>query len=107
MTIQVKDAYTEVYQALQQDIDEILHRHAVEQIQLQLSEAKQNVQRWQKKYGCDYETFIQRTANDRNYLQRLNGNTETQMWEGDLISWEFDTLEVKTWQTYLQKLSTI
>jgi hypothetical protein len=106
MTEQVKEIYAEVYEDLQEDIDDVLREHALKQVEQRLAEANQQVQRWEAKYGCDYDTFIRRAAADPKYVQQLNANVETQMWEGDSISWEFDVLELQRWQNHLQKLLT-
>jgi hypothetical protein len=106
MTVQVKEIYSKVYEALKEDIDDVLHQHALKQLQQRISEANQNVRQWEEKYGCDYEAFIYRTATDEAYVRQLNANVETQMWEGDLISWEFEMRELQTWQSHLQQLLT-
>jgi hypothetical protein len=106
MTLQVKEIYSKVYEALKEDIDDVLHEHAIEQLERRILEVSQNIQLWEEIYGCDYETFIYRTATDETYVQQLNAEVETQMWEGDLISWEFEMREFETWQSHLQQLLT-
>ena len=107
MTLQVKEIYSRVYEALKEDIDDVLRHHAIEQLEQRILEASQNIQQWEEKYGCDYETFTYRTATDEAYVRELNAKVETQMWEGDLISWEFEMRELETWQSHLQQLLTV
>lgn len=104
MMVQVKPIYARVYQALEQDIDEVLRDQAIQQLERRIAAAQHNVQQWENKYESDYATFAERTAIDIDYVRRLNAQFETQMWEGDSISWEFDTLELQTWQEHLQTL---
>lgn len=104
MTVQVKEIYSKVYEALNEDIDDVLRHHAIEQLEQRILEASQNIQHWEEKYGCDYETFTYRTATDEAYVRQLNAKVEAQMWEGDLISWEFEMRELETWQSHLQQL---
>jgi hypothetical protein len=107
MTVQVKEIYSKVYEALKEDIDDVLREHAIEQLEQRIVETSQNIQLWEEKYGCDYETFLYRTATNEAYVRQLNVNVETQMWEGDLISWEFEMRELEAWQSHLHQLLTI
>jgi hypothetical protein len=47
-----------------------------------------------------------RKATDEEYVKQLDASTATQQWEGDLISWEFDTEALREWRRHLQKLLT-
>jgi hypothetical protein len=38
------------------------------------------------------------------YVAELDAHTETQQWEGDLISWEFDHEELQAWRCHLKNL---
>ncbi len=107
MIVQMEAEYAKIFEDLQADVADVLRQHAIKELELRLSKAKQTIQAWEEKYGCAYETFIKRTTTDELYIQGLNDHEETQLWEGDLISWEFDVLELQTWPHHLQKLLTI
>ena len=104
MILQIKEIYVEVYEALQEDIDEVLREHALKQVEQRLAAAQQRVKRWEAKYGCDYHTFARRTATEEAYVQQLNANSDSQMWEGDLMEWEVDAEVLAEWQSHYQKL---
>ncbi len=104
MIFHVKEIYAEVYEALQEDMDDVLRDHALKQVERRLAAARQQVAQWEAKYGCDYETFAERTATDEAYVQQLNRQVDSQMWEGDLIEWEADAEVLAEWQSHYQKL---
>lgn len=106
MIVQVDEIYVKVYEALQENVDEVLRQHAIQQVKQRLIDAEQRIQTWEAKYGCDYQTFAKRVATDEVYLQQIESNFETQMWEGDLFEWEFDMETLKEWQGYLEQLLT-
>ena len=43
MTLQVKEIYSKVYEALKEDIDDVLRHHAIEQLEQRILEASQNI----------------------------------------------------------------
>jgi hypothetical protein len=43
---------------------------------------------------------------DEEYVKQLDAGPDTQQWEGDLISWEFDAEKLREWRRHLQKLLT-
>ena len=104
MTVQVKPIYAQVYQALQENIDDVLREHAIEQLEQRITATQQNIQQWEARYHCDYPTFAERVATDLDYVRQLNAHPETQMWEGDLIEWEVELEDLQRWQHHLQIL---
>ncbi|MFN8454365.1 MAG: hypothetical protein U0401_06795 [Anaerolineae bacterium] len=104
--VQVKDEYVVILEPLQESVDEALHRYALEKVQAHILELEQQVQHWEDKYGCSYDLFAYRTTTDEEYVSQLDKDTSTQLWEGDLISWEFDTEALREWRRHLQKLLT-
>ena len=106
-TLKLNEPYAQVLEQLgdvQKHVDEALYRYAIEQVQHHILELETQVQVWENKYECSYDLFAYRTATDEAYVRALNGHTETQMWEADLITWEFYATELKAWR---QQLSTL
>jgi hypothetical protein len=68
----------------------------------QISDLEHRLQKYEDKYGCSYDLFAYRTATDEDYIRQLNAVQATQQWEGDLISWEFDTEKLREWRRRLQ-----
>ncbi len=106
LNVQVKDTYAVILEPLQASVDEALRRYALEKVQARLLEFERRTQTWEEKYGCSYDLFAYRTATDEVYVDSLDANPNTQQWEGDLITWEFDTEELRKWRRYLQTLLT-
>lgn len=104
MTVQVKPIYAQVYQALQENIDDVLHKHAIEQLEQHIAATQQNIQQWEARYQCDYSTFAERVASDLDYLRQLKARPETQLWESDLMEWEVELEDLQRWQHHLQML---
>lgn len=104
--VQVKEEYAAILDPLQENVDEALRRYALEKVQARILELEQNVQNWEEKYGCSYDLFAYRTSLDEAYVEQLDTNVDTQQWEGDLISWEFDAKELQEWRNHLRKLLT-
>lgn len=105
LQIEISETYADILKPLQTHVDEALRRYALEQVQQKLLESEQHVQVWEQKYGCTYDLFVYRTATDPDYVAQLNQNEETQLWESDLIAWEFDVKDWQTWRHHLQSLS--
>ena len=104
MTTQVQEIYAKVYEALQEDMDEVLRQHAIKRIEQRIVAAEQRVKQWEAKYGADYKTFARRTATDESYLQQLEANPDSQMWEGDLFEWEYEVEVLAEWRSHYQRL---
>jgi hypothetical protein len=98
--------YYKIYQDLQESVEDVLRNYAIKQVQQRLAKAQQNVQRWEAKYGCKYEMFAYQTSINMAYVDELNLNFDTMMWESDLIEWEVDMETLVKWKRHLQKLST-
>jgi hypothetical protein len=108
-TLKLNEPYAQVLEQLgnvQKHVDEALRRYAVEQAQQQILELEAQVQVWENKFGCSYDLFAYRTAVDEDYVHNLNLYIETQMWEADLITWEFYATELKAWRQRLNTLIT-
>jgi hypothetical protein len=106
-TLKLNEPYAQVLEQLgdvQKHVDEALYRYAMQQAQQQILDLEGQVQRWEEKYGCSYDLFAYRTAVDETYVHELNTHSETQMWEADLITWEFYATELKAWR---QRLNTL
>jgi hypothetical protein len=106
LTVQVREDYAIILTPLQESVDEALRRYALEKARAHLLELEQRLQKHEDKYGCSYDLFAYRTATDEDYVRRLDVSPVTQQWEGDLISWEFDTEELREWRRRLRNLLT-
>ncbi len=106
LNVQIKETYVAILQPLEASINEALHRYALEKVQARLLELDQRAQQWEEKYGCSYDLFAYRTATDEAYVAGLDADLATQQWEGDLLTWEFDTEELRQWRHHLQTLLT-
>lgn len=103
-TIPVNKEYVTLFEQLQITVDEALHAYAFEAVQKNLLRLEKQMNQWEKKYGCSYDLFAYRTATDQTYVQKLEREPDKQDWEGDLIMWEVDALELNRWRNHLQKL---
>jgi hypothetical protein len=103
--VAVDETYAAILQPLEEHVDEALRRYALEKVQERLLELEQRVQKWEEKYGCSYDLFAFRTATDEAYVDALNQDPETRLWESDLLAWEFDSTQLQEWRRRLQKLS--
>lgn len=104
LNVQVREDYAAILTPLQQSVDEALRRFAVEKTRTRLWELEQRVQKHEEKYGCSYDLFAYRMTTDESYARQLDATPATQQWESDLISWEFDTQELREWRRRLQNL---
>lgn len=102
--VQIDETYAAILEPLQESVEEAVHYYALEKVKRRLLELEQKVQRWEDKYQCGYDLFAYRTATDEAYVTELDAHTETQQWEGDLISWEFDHEELQAWRRHLKNL---
>lgn len=106
MMMTLKEPYVEVLEHLgdvQRRVDEALYQYALREAQQQILTLETQVQAWEKKYGCSYDLFAYRTATDTTYVRDLNIAPATQLWEADLLTWEFYATELKEWR---QRLAT-
>ncbi|MBE2197585.1 MAG: hypothetical protein IAE79_03175 [Anaerolinea sp.] len=105
LQVQVSETYATILQPLDKHVNEALRRYALEKVQEQLLHLEKQVQQWEDKYGCSYDLFAFRTATDEAYVQELNTHPATQLWESDLLAWEFDAAQLQEWRRHLQILS--
>jgi len=106
VTVAVQDKYVRVLEPLgdlQGAVDVALQRYAIEQITAKIAELRQRDQAWQAKYGCDYDTFVQRIASDEGFVAHVE-ETISKTWELDLAEWEFCHKGVKDWTRHLQAI---
>lgn len=90
-TVAIKEEYAEIlsiFGDLQTAIDTALHRYTIEQIVNKITEYKQKDLAYRAKYGLDYTSFAQRTAEDEPFVQHVETDI-TKLWEMDLAEWEF------------------
>lgn len=106
INVAVQDKYVRALEplgGLQQAVDVALQRYAIEQITAKIAELRQHDREWQAKYGCDYGTFVQRIANDEDFVTRVE-ETINKTWELDLAEWEFCHKGAQDWTRHLQAI---
>ena len=105
-TLTLDPKYVDILQTfgnLEEIVEEALHRYTVERINERIEEARQEVLRFEARYGMTYEQFCKRTASDEAFLEYLEENHV--MWERDLNAWEFYTEDLSEWLGRLKNIS--
>lgn len=103
--IVVKDIYLEALGALgdlYEEIEAAVRRHIVERISDKIALLRAEDRQWEEKYGCDYQTFVEKTRNDPDFVERLHQEQPT--WELDLAHWEFCHKGAEDWSQELQRI---
>lgn len=106
MKVVVRDKYVRALKPLgdlQQAVDKALQRYTIEQITAKIAELKLRDQAWRAKYGCDYETFVERMASDEAFVTHVEQNI-SKTWELDLAEWEFCHKGTQDWTQHLQEI---
>ena len=106
LTIPVQEKYVNVLSAfgnIQTVIETAVRRYALEQVTTKITELRQRENAYQAKYGMDYPTFAQRTAEDEAFVTQIE-TTITKLWENDLVDWEFCDKGVQDWTHTLQTI---
>lgn len=106
VTVAVQDKYVRVLEPLgdlQQAVDMALQRYAIDQVAARIAELRQRDQAWQAKYGCDYDTFVQRIARDEAFVAHVE-EAISKTWELDLAEWEFCHKGAQDWTRHLQAI---
>jgi len=86
---------------LRASVDEAVHRYTVERITSVISGLQAKDAQWREKYGCDYETFVARSARDKRFIKQVENICKT--WEEDLAEWEFCHEGIQDWYQHLQE----
>ena len=84
-------------------MSKVVRRYALEQITTKIIELRQREQIYQAKYGLDYQTFAQRTAEDEEFVTQIEA-TRTKLWEDDLLDWEFCYKGAQDWTHTLETM---
>jgi hypothetical protein len=87
---------------LQETTNVALRRYAVEMIGDKIASLRAKDKEWEKKYGCDYDSFVEKISNDLEFVARLHREHPT--WEAELIDWEFCHEGVKDWTQELERI---
>ena len=106
VTVAIHDKYLETLSALgdeQAAIETALQRYTIEQITAKIAQLRQRALQYQEKYGLDYPTFVQRTAQDETFVQYVETRLNP-MWETDLADWEFCHKGIEDWIRNLQNI---
>ncbi|MCK4416991.1 MAG: hypothetical protein KAV99_02350 [Candidatus Latescibacteria bacterium] len=104
-TISLPDKYTRALAPLgdlKETVDKALQRYLVEQITSKIAELQAKDKAWREKYGCDYETFLARTAEDETFVEHIQRDI-CKTWELDLAQWEFCRKGIQDWYQHLQE----
>lgn len=104
--VAIKDEYARVLSAfgdLQAATDLAVQRYAIEQITAKVAELRQREAKYRAKYGMDYPTFAQRSAEEELFIVEVEAKLE-KMWELDLAYWEFCYKGIEDWTQALQSI---
>lgn len=104
-TISLPDKYVRALTPLgdlKEAIDKALQRYIVEQITSKIVELQAQNKAWTEKYGCDYDTFVARTAEDEAFVKHIERDI-CKTWELDLAEWEFCHKGMEDWYQHLQE----
>jgi len=105
-TVAVREEYARLLEPLgnlEEAVETALRRYAIERIVEKIAELRRRERKWQAKYGCDYDTFVRRTASDEEFVCHIE-QTISKTWELDLAEWEFCHQGVRDWSQHLQAL---
>jgi len=106
MVVTIEDKFVNALESfgdLQEATNTALRRYAVEMIGDKIASLRAKDKEWEKRYGGDYDSFVERVSNDLEFVKRLHRECPT--WEADLIDWEFCHEGVKDWTWELEKIS--
>jgi hypothetical protein len=81
---------------LQSAVDLALQRYTIEQITAKVAELRRRDAAYQTKYGVDFPTFSQRSAEDEAFVEEVERQL-SRTWEIDLADWEFCYEGAKDW----------
>jgi hypothetical protein len=104
--VTVSDKFTEILASfgdLQESVNTAVQRYTIEQITTKVNELKQKSEEFQKKYGLDYLTFVQRIGEDESFVDNIETNI-SKSWEADLAEWEFCYRGIEDWTKKLQDI---
>jgi hypothetical protein len=105
--ITINSSYAELLPSfnddLQSAVDAALQRYLIDEIAAKIASLKKKEKLFQLKYGCDYKTFSQRTAEDEEYINQIESSI-SKLWESDLADWEFCEKGINDWTRKLQSI---
>jgi len=104
-SIAVRDIYLEALHSLgdvAREVEVAIRRHAVERISDKIAALRAEDRQWEKKYGCSYEAFREKTTSDPDFVERLH--REQPDWELDVAHWEFSHKGVQDWTLRLERV---
>ncbi len=107
VTVKVRKEFAEALEPfgdLQETVDAALRRYTIEKIGDKIASLRVEDKRWQEKFGYDYESFIEKTSNDPEFVELLHREHPT--WELDLMEWKFCHEGVKDWSRELEQILT-
>ncbi len=91
VTVAIPERYIETLAPLgrlEETVGLALQRYAIERIAARIAELRQRDRNFQTKYGCDYETFVERMASDEEFVREIEA-TISKTCELDLAECEF------------------
>lgn len=104
--VAVSERYVEILSPLGElgeIVDSALQRYAIDRIANRIADLRRRDRGFQTKYGCDYETFIERTASDEEFVRKVEA-TISKTWELDLAEWEFCHKGIEDWTKRLETI---
>jgi hypothetical protein len=106
ITVTIQDKYLETLSALgdvQVAVDLALQRYTIEQVTAKIAQLRRRAAEYQTKYGLDYSTFVQRIAQDEEFVRQVEMNISL-TWESDAADWEFCARGIEDWTNKLQAI---
>ena len=98
-TVTVDDRYAAALSSLGrlEDVTNVaLRRYAVSEVAEKIAALQSKRNQYEKKYGVSFAEFIRFTAEDEQFVARVEQEIE-KMWEADLLEWEFSEKGVEDW----------
>lgn len=105
-TITVDQKYADilgVFGNVQEAFNLAIQRYTIEQITGKIADLRHKTAEYERKYHCDYTTFVQRMATDETFIAGIESEIDN-LWEVDLLDWEFSHKGIDDWTRKLQSI---
>ncbi|RMH36622.1 MAG: hypothetical protein D6694_13750 [Gammaproteobacteria bacterium] len=105
-TVTIDDRFADVLRTLgnlQEGAETAVKRYAIEQIAERIELLREKCLAYEAKYGCDFEVFQARTAQDEGFVKQIETEVD-KLWEQDLLDWEFCHKGIQDWTKTLETI---
>ena len=99
ITLTTNQTVSEILQILgepEQIAARALRRYLLDICLQRLEQTRQQIDRYEQRYGADYETFNRRIGTEETFLETVN--CAYPMWEADALEWVYRVEEDETWR---------